>query len=63
MEAVIERAVRESEEAGVRGPATTPAVLARIADLTQGRSVAANLALIEHDAEVAASLATALVAV
>jgi pseudouridine-5'-phosphate glycosidase len=63
MEAVIERAVRESEEAGIRGPATTPAVLARIADLTQGRSVAANLALIEHDAEVAASLATALVAV
>lgn len=60
METVIERAVRETEAAGIHGPAATPAVLARVAELTDGRSVVANLALIEHDASVAASLAVAL---
>lgn len=60
MEAVIERAVRETEAAGIHGPAATPAVLSRVAELTDGRSVVANLALIEHDASVAASLAVAL---
>ena len=60
MEAVIDRAVRETEVAGVHGPAATPAILARVAELTGGRSVVANLALIEHDASVAASLAVAL---
>ncbi len=60
MEAVIDRAVRETEAAGIHGPAATPAVLSRIAVLTEGRSVRANLALIEHDAEVAASIAVAL---
>jgi pseudouridine-5'-phosphate glycosidase len=60
MEAVIDRAVRETEAAGIHGPAATPAVLSRIAVLTEGRSVRANLALIEHDAAVAASLAVAL---
>lgn len=60
IEAVIDRAVRECEAEGAHGPAATPAVLARVADLTDGRSVVANLALIEHDASVAASLAVAL---
>jgi pseudouridine-5'-phosphate glycosidase len=60
MEAVIDRAVRDTEAAGIHGPAATPALLSRIAVLTAGRSVAANLALIEHDAAVAASLAVAL---
>jgi pseudouridine-5'-phosphate glycosidase len=60
MEAVIARAVRETEEAGIHGPASTPAVLSRVAVLTDGRSVVANLALIEHDAATAAGLAVAL---
>jgi pseudouridine-5'-phosphate glycosidase len=60
MEAVIERAVRDTEAAGIHGPAATPAVLSKVAELTEGRSVVANLALIEHDASVAASLALAL---
>jgi pseudouridine-5'-phosphate glycosidase len=60
MEAVIDRAVQDTEAAGIHGPAATPAVLSRVAALTEGRSVIANLALIEHDASVAASLALAL---
>jgi pseudouridine-5'-phosphate glycosidase len=40
----------------------TPFVLGRIADATAGRSVPANLALAEHNAAVAASVAGALAA-
>lgn len=61
-DAAIQRAVRESEAAGIHGPASTPWVLARVAAITQGRSVRANLALIEHNAGVAAGIATALAA-
>jgi pseudouridine-5'-phosphate glycosidase len=59
-EAAIETALRDAEAAGVHGPASTPFVLARVADLTEGRSVEANLALIEHNARVAAEIAGAL---
>jgi pseudouridylate synthase len=56
----IDQAVREAERRGIHGPATTPAVLTRVAELTSGRSVRANLALIEHNAAVAAAIAVAL---
>ena len=59
-EAAIEQAVREMDARGVHGPAATPAILSRVAQITGGRSVRANLALIEHDAAIAASLAVAL---
>jgi len=59
-EAAIAQAIADSEAAGIHGPAATPFVLARIAELTNGRSVQANLALIEHNASVAASIAAAL---
>ena len=62
IEAAIDQAVRETDAAGIHGPASTPAVLARVAVLTEGRSVKANLALIEHDASVAAQIAMALAA-
>ncbi len=62
METVIAQAVRDVEARGIHGPASTPAVLSRVAELTDGRSVVANLALIEHDASIAASLAVALAA-
>jgi len=58
----IAQAIADSEAAGIHGPAATPFVLARVAELTNGRSVAANLALIENNARVAASIATALAA-
>lgn len=56
----IERAVREADAAGIAGPAVTPWLLARIAELTNGASVRANTALIVHDAQVAGELAVAL---
>lgn len=56
----VDRAVADAETAGVVGPALTPWLLARIATLTDGRSVPANTALIVNNARVAASLAASL---
>ena len=56
----VERAVREASVTGVQGPALTPWILARIAELTDGASVRANTALIVNDARVAGELAVAL---
>jgi pseudouridine-5'-phosphate glycosidase len=56
----VERAVREAEAAGIRGPGTTPWLLARIAEITNGASIRANTALIVNDARVAGRLAVAL---
>jgi pseudouridine-5'-phosphate glycosidase len=61
-ERAIAQAVEDAATAGVHGPAATPFVLARVAELTDGRSVRANLALIENNARVAAQIATALAA-
>jgi pseudouridine-5'-phosphate glycosidase len=56
----VERAVADAEAAGVRGPALTPWLLARIGELTGGASVRANTALIVNDARVAGQLAAHL---
>lgn len=58
----VERATTEAEAAGVAGPALTPWLLGRIAELTDGASVRANTALIVHDAAVAGELAGLLAA-
>jgi pseudouridine-5'-phosphate glycosidase len=57
---VIDAALAEAAGAGVSGGAVTPFVLDRIAAATSGRTVAANVALVEHNAAVAAALAAAL---
>ncbi|MEM7341188.1 MAG: pseudouridine-5'-phosphate glycosidase [Actinomycetota bacterium] len=46
--------------AGFSGAAVTPAVLGGLAERTDGQAVAANLALAEHNASVAARVAVAL---
>jgi pseudouridylate synthase len=56
----VDRATAEADTAGVHGPALTPWLLARIAELTDGASLRANTALIENDARVAGRLAVAL---
>jgi len=56
----VERATAEAEAAGSGGPALTPWLLARIAELTDGASVRANTALIVNDARVAGELAARL---
>ena len=58
--AAVDQAIADAEAAAVTGPALTPWLLARIAELTSGASVRANTALIVHDAGVAGRLAVAL---
>jgi pseudouridylate synthase len=58
-EAAIAAALRDADAAGIHGPANTPFVLGRVSELTEGRSVVANLALIEQNAAVAADIAVA----
>jgi pseudouridylate synthase len=60
--AAVEQASADAEEAGIRGPDLTPWLLARIATITEGRSVRANTALIANNARVAGRLAVALIA-
>ena len=60
LQPIIDAAVGEATEAGIRGGAVTPFVIDRIAAATGGRTVAANLALVEHNAAVAAAIAGAL---
>jgi pseudouridine-5'-phosphate glycosidase len=56
----VERAIGEASIRAVEGPALTPWLLGRIAELTAGASVAANIALIVNDARVAGELAVRL---
>ena len=57
---IIDAALSDAARAGISGGAVTPFVLDRIATATGGRTVAANLALVEHNAVVAAAIASAL---
>ena len=56
----VERAIDEASSRGIAGAALTPWLLARIAELTGGASVAANTALIVNNAAVAGQLAVRL---
>jgi pseudouridine-5'-phosphate glycosidase len=56
----IEQALREAEHTGVTGAAVTPWLLARVAAITDGASVRANIALIVNNAKVAGELAAAI---
>jgi pseudouridine-5'-phosphate glycosidase len=56
----VDRAVAEADVQGVTGPALTPWLLGRIAELTAGASVRANTALIVNDARFAGDLAVRL---
>lgn len=57
MSSYIEVAVREAAMSGVTGKAVTPFILARLNDLTGGRSLKANIALVRSNARVGAALA------
>ena len=60
IDAAIDRALAEAEMEGVTGHNTTPFLLARLAEITGGRSLEANVALMLNNAKVAGSIAVAL---
>jgi pseudouridylate synthase len=60
MTSVIERAVAQARSEGIGGKQLTPWLLERIYQLTQGRSLEANIALVRDNARLAAEIAQAL---
>jgi len=59
-EAAIARATREADEQGIYGPASTPWLLRRVVELTDGRSLNANVALLRNNGYIAGQIATAV---
>ncbi|MFB0949539.1 MAG: pseudouridine-5'-phosphate glycosidase [Burkholderiaceae bacterium] len=60
IDAMTEQALREADEQGVCGKAVTPFLLARIKQLTGGRSLDTNIALVKNNAVLGAELAVEL---
>ena len=57
IDAAIDQAIAEAKEKGIHGKATTPFLLARVAELTGGDSLASNIRLVYNNAKVAAQTA------
>lgn len=55
----INRALAEAKAQGVAGKQVTPFLLKRITEITEGRSLKANIALVMNNARVAAAIAVA----
>lgn len=63
VEGWIDAALRNARDDGIVGKATTPFLLERVVELSEGRSLEANVALAANNAAVAAELATVVSAV
>lgn len=62
VEAWVAEAMAAAEREGVRGKRITPFLLKRLAELSGGRTLSANIALLENNARVAGEIAVALAA-
>lgn len=60
VETALKKALAAAEAEGIAGPATTPFLLAALERETGGRTLRANLALLEANAELAAEIASAI---
>lgn len=60
VEAYIHQALQEAEDQGIHGSSTTPFLLSRVNEISGGRSLQANLALLRSNARLAARIAAAL---
>ena len=60
IDAAINQALAEMEAQGVAGKESTPFLLARVAELTGGNSLASNIQLVFNNARLAAEIAVAL---
>lgn len=60
MERAIDHALKKSFASGIAGKETTPFLLSEVSKITEGRSIHANIALLENNARIAAEIAAAL---
>jgi pseudouridine-5'-phosphate glycosidase len=61
IETIIEAAVAEAKEKGIKGFAVTPFLLKRVSELSSGTSLTTNLALLHKNVNLAAEIAKYLV--
>ncbi|GKV54149.1 pseudouridine-5'-phosphate glycosidase [Sporosarcina sp. NCCP-2222] len=59
IDSIIAKALKEAEANGVKGKDTTPFLLAKVKELTEGKSLVANIALVKNNAVVGAKIAVA----
>ena len=57
---IIAAAQTEADSKGIQGKSVTPFLLQRIFELTEGRSLTANIALVRNNARLAAAIASQL---
>ncbi|OAT80147.1 pseudouridine-5-phosphate glycosidase [Bacillus sp. MKU004] len=57
MNSIIESALQEAEEKNITGKEATPFLLGKVKELTEGKSLIANIALVKNNARVGAELA------
>ena len=56
---VIDRALKEMDSLGIKGKECTPYLLAKIAEITDGKSLAANIKLVSNNAAIGTEIAKA----
>ncbi len=56
MEKYIEKALREADLNGVKGKDVTPFLLSKLVELTEGKSLAANIKLVENNVKLACKI-------
>ncbi|WP_433957443.1 pseudouridine-5'-phosphate glycosidase [Cytobacillus horneckiae] len=57
---IIEKALAEAKENAISGKEVTPFLLGKVKELTEGKSLTANIALVKHNAVVGAKIAVDL---
>ena len=60
IDVVIQQALKECEEQGITGKRITPFLLGRVKDLTEGKSLEANINLVLNNAALGAAIAVNL---
>lgn len=60
--AIIEKALQEANDNGIKGKDVTPFLLGKVKELTEGKSLEANIALVMNNAKIGAQIAKAYAA-
>ncbi|MFC4076773.1 pseudouridine-5'-phosphate glycosidase [Salinithrix halophila] len=61
MDTIIEQALEKAKDRGITGKDVTPFLLGEVKTLTEGRSLATNIALVKNNARLAAEVARGLI--
>ncbi|WP_152968537.1 pseudouridine-5'-phosphate glycosidase [Rossellomorea vietnamensis] len=57
MDRIIEAALKEADSEGIKGKEATPFLLGKVKELTDGKSLTANIALVKHNAHIGGEIA------